>query len=231
MLELRPLSPALGVEAVGLDLDARAHRARRAVDVARRVFRKPIWCSCAAIASTMATQRDFASLFGPVIDSAYVSNARPDGIIPHGALLFHSDLAFTPASLPRAVVARARATAVRVVDLLRRRRRCLPSAAVVAARSRRMVCTATHAFDLQTQRGDGRAYREPVPARGRPGTPSGVARTSASSATAVLYVNEMQTERINELAPDESDDLIERAVRAPVLGRVHLRASAGNWAI
>ena len=41
----------------------------------------------------------------------------------------------------------------------------------------------------------------------------------------VLYVNEMQTECINELERDESDDLIEALFAHLYSGGVHLRAS------
>ena len=94
MLELRPLSPALGVEAIGLDLDAPLAPEDKAS--LRAAYARAHWSWFAAVASGWTRNESFASLFGPVIDSAYVSNARAEGIIPHGALLFHSDLAFTP---------------------------------------------------------------------------------------------------------------------------------------
>ena len=44
-------------------------------------------------------QFDFVRRFGPVVGEqhpwSYVSNVRPDGIVREGALLFHSDFAFT----------------------------------------------------------------------------------------------------------------------------------------
>src|SRR5689334_21065607 len=93
MLDLRPLSSAFGVEAVGLDLDTPLTPGMRSA--LRAAYRRRHLLLVRGECVPMTTQREFASLFGPVIDSAYVSNARPDGIIANGALLFHSDLAFT----------------------------------------------------------------------------------------------------------------------------------------
>jgi taurine dioxygenase len=49
---------------------------------------------------TPAQQIAVSSRFGPVLESrgvghGYVSNVRPDGVVPDGPLLFHSDLSFT----------------------------------------------------------------------------------------------------------------------------------------
>ena len=154
----------------------------------------------------MATQREFASLFGPVIDSAYVSNARPDGIIANGALLFHSDLAFTDhpylgLSL-HAIELPPSGSSTYFVDAVAAFR-ALP----LGLRDRVRGLTATHAFDLQTQRGDSSAHREPVPAHAERAQHP-VVLVHPITGDGVLYVNEMQTERINELERAESDELI-----------------------
>jgi taurine dioxygenase len=204
MVELRPLSPVLGVEAVGLSLDTAptpsdTAKLRDAYARARLVL---VRGDCV----DMATQQRFASLFGPVIAAAYVSNARPDGIIPHGALLFHSDLAFTPhpylgLSL-HALELPVSGSSTWFVNAAAACRALPP-----ALRRRIDGCTATHAFDLETQRGDSLAYREPVPmAAERAQHP--LVLVHPVTGDEVLYVNEMQTERINELERAESDELI-----------------------
>ena len=205
MLELRPLSPALGVEALGIDLGtAPTAPERRAL---RDAYSHAHLVLVRGERVEMATQCEFASLFGPVIDSAYVSNSRAGGIIPHGALLFHSDLAFTPdpylgLSL-HALELPATGSATWFVDAVAACR-ALPR----SLRRRVDGCTAVHAFDLQTQQGDGRAFREPVPGHGdRARHP--VILQHPITGDPVLYVNEMQTECIDGLAPDESDDLLQ----------------------
>ena len=204
MLELRPLSPALGVEAIGLDLDAPLAPEDKASLRAAYAGAHMVLVRGGCV--EMDTQREFASLFGPVIASAYVSNARPEGIIPDGALLFHSDLAFTPhpylgLSL-HALELPPSGSSTYFVDAVAAYR-ALPA----ALRDRVHGCTATHAFDLQTQRGDSSAYREAVPAEAdRARHPVVLAHPPADE---VLYVNEMQTECINELERDDSDALIE----------------------
>ena len=204
MLELRPLSRALGVEAVGLDLTAPLAPDTKAS--LRAAFGRAHLVLVRGECVPMATQREFASLFGPVIDSAYVSNERPDGIIPHGALLFHSDLAFTAhpylgLSL-HAIELPPSGSSTYFVDAVAAYR-ALP----LSLRDRVQGLTATHAFDLQTQRGDTAAYREPVPANGERARHP-VALAHPVTGDGVLYVNEMQTECINELERSESDDLI-----------------------
>ena len=205
MLDLRPLSPAFGVEAIGVDLD------HASIEVDQRALRDAYTRAHLVLVRgdrvDMATQCRFASLFGPVIDSAYVSNSRPGAIIPHGALLFHSDLAFTPdpylglslhaLELPPA------GSATWYVDAVAACRALPPS-----LRRRVDACAAVHAFDLQTQRGDGRAFREPVPGGGDRAVHP-VILEHPITGESVLYVNEMQTERIDGLAPDESDDLLQ----------------------
>lgn len=204
MLELRPLSPALGVEAIGVDprapLDAREReRLREAYTQSHMVLVRGDIVDIEA-------QRRFASLFGPVIDSAYVSNSRADGIIQHGALLFHSDLAFTTdpylgLSL-HALELPSTGSATWFVDAVTACRMLPPS-----LRHRVGGCTAVHAFDLQTQRGDGRAFREPVPHNGERATHLVILEHPVTG-DSVLYVNEMQTEQIEGLTPDESHDLL-----------------------
>ena len=204
MFELRPLSRALGVEAVGLDLTAPLAADEQAS--LRAAFARAHLVLVRGECVSMATQREFASLFGPVIDSAYVSNERPDGIIPHGALLFHSDLAFTPhpylgLSL-HALELPPTGSSTYFVDAVAAYR-ALP----LSLRDRVRGLSATHAFDLITQRGDTAAYRRPVPADAdRARHP--VALTHPVNGDGVLYVNEMQTECINELERGDSDDLI-----------------------
>jgi taurine dioxygenase len=204
MPQLRPLSPALGVEAVGLDLHALL--APSDIAMLRDAYQRSHLVLVRGECVDMATQQRFAALFGPVIATAYVSNARRDGIIPHGALLFHSDLAFTPhpylgLSL-HALELPAEGSSTWFVDAAAACR-ALP----VALRERVRGCTATHAFDLQTQRGDSQAHRDPVPAAaGRARHP--VVLTHPTTGVEVLYVNEMQTERINEVSPDESEQMM-----------------------
>ncbi|MEO5842610.1 MAG: TauD/TfdA family dioxygenase [Acidimicrobiales bacterium] len=204
MLDLRRLSSAFGVEAVGLDLYAPLTGDTRST--LRAAYRRGHLVLVRGDCVAMETQREFASLFGPVIDSAYVSNARPDGIIRNGALLFHSDLAFTPhpylgLSL-HAIELPASGSSTFFVDAVAAFR-ALP----LVLRDRVQGLTATHAFDLQTQQGDSSAYREPVPAHAERAIHP-VVLVHPATGDGVLYVNEMQTERINELERAESDELI-----------------------
>src|SRR5438105_8385818 len=94
-MELRRLHDTIGVEVVGRETSmAEIDELRRALDerhllLVRRGRFAP------------ETQLGFVARFGPIIPErnvwGYVSNVREDGIVPEGALLFHSDFAFTAA--------------------------------------------------------------------------------------------------------------------------------------
>jgi taurine dioxygenase len=55
---------------------------------------------------SMAEQREFAAIFGPVLtnnfENAYVSNVRSDGILGTTPILFHNDVTFLPQPYPAA---------------------------------------------------------------------------------------------------------------------------------
>jgi taurine dioxygenase len=205
MLELRPLSSALGVEAVGLDLDAPLAPDEQAM--LRAAYARGHLVLVRGGCVAMATQRNFAAVFGPVIDSAYVSNARPDGIIPNGALLFHSDLAFTPhpylgLSL-HALELPPSGSSTYFVDAVAAFR-ALP----LTLRDRVQGLTGhPRVRSADAARRHARVSRARACAR-RPSAPSRRVHPPASG-DGVLYVNEMQTERINELEREESDELID----------------------
>ena len=100
-MELRPLSPALGVEVVGVDL-VRPFDPETA-DALRRAYGAHRLLLLRGQELDQAAQVRFANLFGPVshrgafmkeVDASHVSNARPDGILGSGVLHFHSDHTF-----------------------------------------------------------------------------------------------------------------------------------------
>ena len=161
MLELRPLSSAFGVEVSWSRSRHRSHRTHgpRCARPIARGHLVLVRGECVA----MDTQRGFASLFGPVIDartcptrgptassrtarccSTATSRSRPH---PYLGLSLHA-LELPPSGSSTYFVDAVAAF------------RALPSGrcAIVCR-----ACTATHAFDLQTQRGDSPAHREPYP--------------------------------------------------------------------
>jgi taurine dioxygenase len=155
------------------------------------------------------------SVFGPVLDderkgTGYVSNVRPGGFVPEGALWFHSDLAFTtepclglslyaldvPSGCPTVFANAARAAALLPGDLR----------AAVERES------ALHLYDLAGQRGDVR-YREATLGPDGPLAPRSVHPvlfTHPVTGEEVLYVSMMQTDRIVGVDPETSEDLIGR---------------------
>ena len=99
--ETRPLSPALGVEVRGLD--PRAPMAPDHAGALRDLLRRHHLLLIRGPVLSEAEQVDFARCFGPIShrgawmrtrDSALVSNARPDGVLGDGEMLFHADHTF-----------------------------------------------------------------------------------------------------------------------------------------
>lgn len=100
-MDIIPLSPALGVEIVGLDL-------ARGIDGAtgdglRAAWQRHHLLVLRGQTLDQAAQVRFANLIGPVshrgaymkeVDASHVSNVRPDGILGSGVLHFHSDHTF-----------------------------------------------------------------------------------------------------------------------------------------
>jgi len=208
-----PLSAALGAVVEGLELskpftDAEKAELRAAMAAYRLLLFR----------GQSVAVRDhirLAEVFGPVLDderkgTGYVSNVRPGGFVPEGALWFHSDLAFTaepclglslyaldvPASCPTVFANGARAA------------RLLPHGLRedVAGRS------ALHLYDLAGQRGDVR-YREPALGPEGPLAPRyahPVLFTHPVTGEEVLYVSMMQTDRILDVDPATSEELLDR---------------------
>ncbi len=211
-MELTAVHPALGVEVTGVDLacplgsdqveELQSAFAQRHLVVVRDQGH-----------IQAADQVRFAGLFGPVIcdqpglDHAYVSNIRPEGIIRDGALLFHSDLAFTSSpvlaiSLAAVDVDPDGGTITCYANAQRALRLLSPP-----LRSQIKRAWARHLFDLTHQVGDQRLTEEELdPAEPRHEHP--IVFPNPHNGDDVLYVNDMQTCQITGMDPSDSDALL-----------------------
>lgn len=215
-MEVVELSRALGVEVRGLDLreplDPDTQRQLRALFDTRHLLVFP------GQLLNGDEQRRVAAAFGHPLDESadhrgytYVSNVRPDGVIREGALLFHSDLAFTDHPLDGislyAVEVPIDGAPTRWANAVRAAER-LPAALRAVVANRRAV----HVFDLRDARGD-RRFRiaELPPSAPRAAHP--VLLEHPRTGATILFVSEMQTDAIVGLEPDESEDVL-RALRA-----------------
>lgn len=153
--------------------------------------------------------------FGPVLDEtfngtrvSFVSNVREDGFVPEGRLLFHSDLAFCPEPLPAnslyAMVIPADGSPTRYANAER-------AAALLPDDLRQQVegREALHLQDLRSQRSDRRFRDAEVPPE-QPRTTHPVLWPHPRTGRTILYVNELQTDSIVGLPPEESEDLLQR---------------------
>jgi taurine dioxygenase len=98
-MQLRPLR--IGVDVLDVDLAAGVDRAGETlpIDDLRSAFAERSLLRFADQKLSGEQQVAFVARFGPLLAErrlwGYVSNVRDDGIVPEGALLFHSDFAFT----------------------------------------------------------------------------------------------------------------------------------------
>ena len=211
-MELTAVHPALGVEVTGVDL-ARPLASEEIDDLQSAFAQRHLVLVRDQGHIQAADQVRFAGLFGPVIcdqpgvDHAYVSNIRPEGIIRDGALLFHSDLAFTSSpvlaiSLAAVDIEPDGATITRYANA-QRALRLLPP----ALRTRIDGAWARHLFDLTHQVGDRRLTEEELdPAEPRHEHP--VVFPNPHNGDDVLYVSDMQTCQIAGMDLGDSDALL-----------------------
>jgi taurine dioxygenase len=211
-VRVHPLTEALGVEISGLDLTRPFTPAEE--DELRALMASVRLIVFRGQAIGVDDHVRLGRTFGPVLDEdhkgvGYVSNVRPGGFVAEGRLLFHSDFAFTPepclgislyaldvpAGCPTVYANAARAAAVLPDDL---------RAAVNGA-------SALHLFDLVSQRGDVR-YREASLAPGplAPRWVHPVLMRHPVTGDDVLYVNQMQTDRIVDVDAETSEALLSR---------------------
>jgi taurine dioxygenase len=163
---------------------------------------------------TPAEQQRLAGAVGPLVDESRNGDGwtlvsdRDDGVIREGALLFHSDLAFTPAPLTAislyALEVPAGGTATFFADGIRAATR-LPADLRAAAEARRGL----HCYPLTEARGDER-YRVATLDAGAPRAEHPVLWDHPRTGEPVLYVNAMQTDSIVGLPEPESEALLAR---------------------
>lgn len=215
-VQWRPLSPALGVEVIGLDL--RAPVAPDVIDELVRLFDTHHLLLFRQQGLTAEDQVRVAGWFGPTLDEStdgtgatLVSNRDPAGRIREGRLLFHSDLAFTPEPIlaislyaievpgdgAPTLFANATRAAANLGDDLR---------AQLEGRE------ALHVFDLREARGDRRFRAADLP-DSAPRATHPVLLPHPRTGAPVLYVSEMQTDAILGLDPAQSERLLDEAKR------------------
>jgi taurine dioxygenase len=210
------LSPALGVEVHDLDLHGRHGDAGAEAEAEelRRLLAEHqlLFVRCPDLSGE--EQVRFCRLFGPVLherphlpEYMFVSNVVAGAAVPEGRLLFHSDLAFTPEPHPvlclYALDVPPGGCPTRFANADRAAARLDPG-----RRARLTGRDAVHIYDLIAKRGD-RRYRDHDTDPRNPRQRHPVLLVNPRSGREVLYVSEMQTDRIEGLPSDESDALLE----------------------
>jgi taurine dioxygenase len=207
-MQLIPLTPSFGVEVVGVDLSA-----ADLDEIGPRLVDAYEYASLILVRGQRLSPEqhvDVARLFGPVLEErgsavGYVSNVRSDGITPDGALLFHSDLAFTPEPLPalslHALEVPANGAPTVFVSAVRAAG-ALPADLRTRATGRR--ARNGYGFTLPYDR---RMCERDLPP-GSPVTEHPVIGHHPHTGAEMLMVNELHTDRIVDLAEHESEALL-----------------------
>jgi taurine dioxygenase len=210
-MEVLALSPALGVEIRGLDL-------REALDESTiaeltKLFQRNHLLLFRDQKISGADQVRVVGHFGRLLDESrdrsgytFVSNVRADGAIREGALLFHSDLAFTDHPLNGislyALEVPADGAPTRWANAARAARR-LPETLRRALAGR----DAIHVFDLRDSRGDRRFRVADLPPTA-PRAQHPVLFANPDTGEESLFISEMQTDAIVGLDADESECIL-----------------------
>jgi alpha-ketoglutarate-dependent taurine dioxygenase len=213
-LELRPLSEALGVEVIGVDLrDALTDDVRDEILAAWRDHHLVLVRG--ELPDADAHER-FASLFGSVDASAarvgaqptrYISNTRPDGLAREGSLLKHQDYCFTESllrglTLAAEVAPEVGGETIFVSSVLAYER--LPD----ALKQRVEGLHARHVYDVANDYGNRRFRLADVPDARWAVHP--VVLDHPLTGRPVLFVNELMTDVIVELDEDEGEALLQQ---------------------
>ena len=158
-------------------------------------------------------QKRLSSVFGPTLDESgrgdgwTLVSDRPDGVIREGALLFHSDLAFTTEPLIAislyALEVPPSGTATHFADGVRAASDLAPELC-----RRASGLEALHIFPLTDARGD-RRFRVADLDAGAPRATHPVLWRHPRTSQIVLYVNQMQTDCVVGLSESESELLLE----------------------
>lgn len=157
-------------------------------------------------------QQRLAAVFGPLLDESKDGSGwtlvsdRPGGSIREGALLFHSDLAFTPRPLVAislyAIEVPEGGTSTHFADAVGAARR-LPA----ATRARLVDKEALHVYPLTDARGD-RRFRVATVDADAPRAIHPVLLPHPRTREPVLFVGEMQTDSIVGLEEAESERVL-----------------------
>jgi taurine dioxygenase len=208
-MRLQPLT--VGVDVLDVDLAAGIDRTGEAlsIDELRAAFDDQSLLRFAGQKLSGEQQVAFVARFGPLLAErrlwGYVSNVRDDGIVREGALLFHSDFAFTRMPVQAISLHALEIPSSGAPTLFADARR---AAALLPAdlRSRLEGRRVFNLYDFSAP-GDRTMRRDSV----RPGSPGyehPLLAPHPSTGAEVVMANEMHSDSIVGLPPAESDALL-----------------------
>ncbi len=212
-MRIAELPGSIGVELHGVDLsrmnDPAAAWTRSDIDRLRLEWSRRHLVLARGPLLTGEQQLAFVARFGPLVAErqpwGYVSNVRPDGIVREGALLFHSDFAFTFAPTTaislHALEVPAEGAATHFADAARAAALLPPALRRRLAGRRVLNVYDFHGSDAQRMR-----ERDATP--GSPSFAHPVIGRHPRTGEEVLFANQMHSDRILDVSEAESESLL-----------------------
>jgi taurine dioxygenase len=212
-MRVTELPGSIGLELLEVDLrlinDPAAGWTSRDVDQLREQWAQRHLILVRGPVLTGEQQLAFVARFGPLVAErrpwGYVSNVRPDGIVREGALLFHSDFAFTFApttaislhalDMPAGRAPTRFADAVRAAALL-----------PLALRRRLEEARVLNVYDFSGS--DAQRMRERDASAGSPSFAHPVIGRHPRTGEDVVFANRMHSDRILDVSEAESESLL-----------------------
>ena len=212
-VQIAELPTSIGVELHDVDLrrmnDPGAAWTRRDIDRLRLEWSRRHLILVRGPVLTGEQQLAFVARFGPLVAErqpwGYVSNVRPDGIVREGALLFHSDFAFTFAPTTaislHALEVPAEGAPTLFADAVR-------AATLVPSGLRRRLegARVLNVYDFNGS--DDRRMRERDATPGSPSFAHPVIGWHPRTGEDVIFANQLHSDRILDVSEAESESLL-----------------------
>jgi taurine dioxygenase len=213
---VRALSEALGVELCGVDLREEQPDDVKALAVA--AWQEHLLVLVRDQDITIAEQSRFVSWFGPIDTNGYaagfnaespemfISNTRPEGVARAGSLLKHQDHCFFEKVLP-GICLFAEEVPTSGGDTIFANSHLAFDHLPLPLRQRIGALQAVHTYDYRNDYGTERFRIATSP--GAPTAVHPVVMTHPGSDRPILFVNELMTDSIVDLDPDQSEELLQ----------------------
>ena len=217
-IELRPLSPALGVELLGVD--PRRDPGEEVRALVRDVLLEHALILVRGFEMSLEEQVRFGEWFGPINTRGmsfgaavemYISNSHELGVAREGSLLLHQDHCFFDQPLPAICLYAEEVTRTGGATIFADARAAFEHVAD-GLRGRLSTFEALHLYDYANDYGNER-FRVATASPEAPRAAHPVVLEHPVTGRPILYVNRLMTDSIVGLADEESEAVLDELMR------------------